>query len=192
MLATAWRSLLRAKGRLILRLLGWRIEGGPPAVPKCVALGVPHTSNWDGVIMVAVAWVFGIRLRWIGKHTLFRGPLGPLMRALGGVPVDRRARQNLVQQLVAEFERHEQFILVVPPEGTRRRAPGWKTGFYFIALGAQVPLHLGFLDYRRKVAGFGPLFHPTGDLARDMEAFRRAYEGIEGKYPEQVSPVRCA
>ena len=168
-----------------LKLCGWRVEGALPPLSKFVLIAAPHTSNWDFPLMLAAAFVYRVKLYWLGKHTLFRGPFGVLFRWLGGIPIDRRAAQDLVAQAVAQFAQAEHFVLAVPPEGTRQKVRRWKTGFYYIALGAGVPVVLGFLDYRRKVAGFGPTLMPTGDLTADLHSIRAFYANVTGKYPAQ-------
>jgi 1-acyl-sn-glycerol-3-phosphate acyltransferase len=177
-------------GALYVRLWGWRVEGGLPAGGKAVVIAAPHTSNWDLPMMLALAWVLGIRPRWLGKEELFRGPLGWLLRRLGGVPVARGRRTNLVRQAVDLFGTADRLVLVVPPSGTRSRATHWKSGFYHIARGAGVPIVLGFLDYGRKVGGLGPALVPSADLRADMNVMRAFYAGVTAKYPAQVTPVR--
>lgn len=183
------RGLKAALGRLWLRGLGWRIEGGRPAMAQAVVIAAPHTTNWDLPFTLAVAWALGIRIRWIGKHTLFKGPMGWLMRGLGGVAVDRRGRHNAVQAIAATFQRHPALMLIIPPEGTRGVAGRWKTGFYYVAVEAKVPIVLGFLDYARKVGGLGEVLVPTGDLAADFERVKAFYGPIQGKYPSMQGPV---
>jgi 1-acyl-sn-glycerol-3-phosphate acyltransferase len=180
----------RALGGAFLRLSGWRVEGRLPDAAKAVVIAAPHTSNWDLPLMLAVAFVLGIRPAWLGKRELFRWPFGWLMRWLGGVPVDRAARQNLVQQAVDRFNALDRLHLVVPPSGTRRRATHWRSGFYHIARGARVPIVCGFLDYGRRVGGIGPTLTPSGDLATDMDGLRAFYANITGKYPGLTTPVR--
>lgn len=177
-------------GRFYLWLTGWKVTDPPPPLDKYVIVVAPHTSNWDVPAMLAVAAVCGINLNWVGKHTLFRWPLGWFMRWIGGVPIDRRARHNAVDQLAAEFDRQKQLKLVVPPEGTRSRAEYWKTGFYYIALKAGVPIVLAYGDYARREAGFGPTIHPSGDIEADMQIIKDFYEGMTGKYPEHFAPPR--
>ncbi|MBX7166234.1 MAG: lysophospholipid acyltransferase family protein [Pirellulales bacterium] len=177
-------------GKLILKLIGWRLEGGKPALNKYVIIAAPHTSNWDLLVAVAMSMVLGIYVHWVGKHTLFRWPFGGFMRWIGGVPVDRRSRHNAVQQIAAEFARHDEFILMVPPEGTRHRPEYWKSGFYYIAQKAKVPIAMGFLDYGRKVGGIGPLLHVTGDLKADVQVLRDFYAGMTGYYPDNFCPPR--
>jgi 1-acyl-sn-glycerol-3-phosphate acyltransferase len=169
---------------------GWRVEGVLPPTTRAVLIAAPHTSNWDLPFMLAVGWAYGVRPSWLGKRELFRWPFGGVMRWLGGIPVDRRSRQNLVQQAVAVLEKAQALTLVIPPSGTRSRAPYWKSGFYHIARGARVPIVCGFLDYARRVGGIGPVFEPTGDIEADMLVIRDFYAGIAGKYPERAAPVR--
>jgi 1-acyl-sn-glycerol-3-phosphate acyltransferase len=140
--------------------------------------------------MLAVSYVLGVKPSWLGKRELFRGPLGWLLRALGGLPVDRDRRTNLVQQAADHFETVDQLFLVIPPSGTRKRAPHWKSGFYHIARGAGVPIICTFLDYRRKVGGIGPVIIPSGDVRADMEIVRDFYDASMGKYPALVTPPR--
>ncbi|NVB39701.1 lysophospholipid acyltransferase family protein [Pseudenhygromyxa sp. WMMC2535] len=184
------KRLKRFLGKGYLRLIGWRWEGERPEVPKYVLIAAPHTSNWDLFHMLAFAWVFDIPLSWMGKHTLFRGFGKRLFLALGGVPVDRRAPQGLVAQVAEEFSRRERMVLAVPPEGTRGYRDYWKSGFYYIALAAKVPILMGFLDFGNKRGGYGPLLWPTGDVKADMDQIRAFYGDKSGRYPELFGPVR--
>lgn len=182
-------TLLRQGSRLVLRLAGWRVEGSlPPEARKCVLIAAPHTSNWDLPFTLMVAFCLQLRVYWLGKASLFRGPFGPVMRWLGGIPVDRSKSNNLVAAaalVIASADGPLQ--LVVPPEGTRGKTRHWKTGFYFIALQAQVPIVLAYMDYARKVSGLGPVFTPTGDVERDMQEIKRFYAGIRGRNESQFS-----
>ena len=175
---------------MLLKLFGWRTVGEMPDVPKGVLVVAPHTSNWDFPVMLALAVALGIKATWMGKHTLFRPPFGWLMRRLGGLPINRTARHNVVDQAVASFRSHDRLILAVLPEGTRKRTDYWKSGFYHIANGAQVPFILGFADYKRKVGGIGPVFMPSGDIEADMAVMRDFYTGMVGKRPEEFGEVR--
>jgi 1-acyl-sn-glycerol-3-phosphate acyltransferase len=177
-------------GRAIAALAGWRVDVPHPPPARCVIIGAPHTSNWDLALTLLFRLVSGFKLRWIGKHTLFSGPAGALFRALGGIPVDRRARGNFVEQMVSAFRAHESLQVAIVPEGTRRKAPYWKTGFYYIALGAGVPIVLGYADYRRRVVGLGPTIQPTGDIEADFESIRAFYAGIVGKHPERQGVIQ--
>lgn len=176
-------------GWLYLRCFGWRIEGSKPPFKKYLVIAAPHTSNWDVPAMLAMSFVLGVRVSWIGKHTLFRGPLGPFMRWLGGVPVDRRARHNAVQQMVDEFDRRDELCLMITPEGTRDRSEYWKSGFYYIARGAGVPIVLGLLDFKRKVGGLFEAIYPSDDIKADMDKIRAFYKNASGKYPECFGPI---
>lgn len=181
--------LLRAGSLAWLRLAGWRIEGALAAdTPRCVLIAAPHTSNWDLPYTLMVAFCLRLRIRWLGKASLFRGPFGPVMRWLGGIPVDRSRNNNLVASAAAAIATATGPLqLVVPPEGTRGKTRHWKTGFYFIALQAQVPIVLAYIDYPRKTGGLGPLFVPTGDVEKDLLEIKRFYAGIRGRNASQFS-----
>ena len=168
-------------GRFLLGLFGWRVVGHLPDYPKMVVVGGPHTSNWDGLVFILASFGLRSRMLWLGKHTLFRGPLGPIMKLGGGVPVNRKTTKNAVEQVVQVFNEREKMVLVIAPEGTRKRAEHWKTGFYYIAVSAKVPIVLAYMDYKRKISGLGPLFHPTGDIEADMVKIKAFYAGFSGK-----------
>jgi 1-acyl-sn-glycerol-3-phosphate acyltransferase len=172
-----------------LGVAGWRVEGAPPEQGSFVLIAAPHTSNWDAVIMLAAARILEIDLAWFVKDSWFKFPMGAVMRQLGGVPIDRSAHHGVVEQAVARLKESDRLALAVPPEGTRGRAPHWKTGFYHIACGAGVPIVLGYIDYRRKVAGLGPAFQPTGDLDADFEVFREFYSKIQPRFPEKAGAI---
>jgi 1-acyl-sn-glycerol-3-phosphate acyltransferase len=179
-------AVTRWIGRAGLALLGWRIEGRWPDVPRVVVIVAPHTSNWDFLVGILVTLALGIRANWIGKDTLFRWPYGWAMRLLGGTPIDRASRNGRVAEIVALIRRSEGFILGLSPEGTRRRTERWKSGFYHVAVGAGVPILLTYLDYPRRVAGLGPTFEPTGDEQADLSEIRAFYHASWAKYPDQV------
>jgi 1-acyl-sn-glycerol-3-phosphate acyltransferase len=172
-------------GLMFLKILGWRVEGEIPPIKKFVMIAAPHTSNWDFPITLAVAFVLKIKIYWMGKTAMFRWPFGASLRWLGGIPIDRGQSHHVVEQSVQAFKNWEKLILVVPPEGTRRKVHYWKTGFYHIARGAGVPIVLGFLDYRRKAGGIGPTFHPTGHMEEDMQQIQAFYATITGKRQSQ-------
>lgn len=175
--------------RLIFRLIGWKIEGRVPNPPRCVLISAPHTSNWDGILLVIAAYMFKVRLSFYVKKELFVFPFGPVIRYFGGIPIDRSKRKNMVQQAIEDFERTPNLILAVPPEGTRHKTDYWKTGFYYIAHGAKVPLLLGTIDYGRKTCVLGPIFTPTGDIEADFQVFRDYYAGITPRYPQNVGKI---
>ena len=167
-------------GQLYLKVAGWTTEGELPPSTKGVLIASPHTSGWDLPYMVAVSWVYGLDLNWLGKHTLFEGYRGPFMRWLGGIAVDRRSRHGVVGSLVKRFAETDRMYLAIAPAGTRSRAKQWRSGFYHIAEGAQVPIICGFLDFGRKVGGVGPAIVPTGDVKADMDRIRAFYKDITG------------
>ena len=171
---------------------GWRYSGPLPAAEKAVCLAVPHTSNLDGLLLVLLAQSVGLDISWMVKDSWGKGPVGAVVKGVGGVPIDRSQAHGMVEQMVAQFEQRERFHLVIPPEGTRSRADAWKSGFYRIALGAGVPIVPGFLDYRSKEGGFLEPIDLTGDVAKDMDRLREVYrEGPEmARYPEKFGPVR--
>jgi len=179
-------------GRVVLRVSGWAYEGHPPAARRYVLIAAPHTSNWDFVYMMAMAWALGVQLRWMGKASLFVFPLGVVFRALGGLPIRRDQRTNLVEQSVARFAEGGDLALAVPAEGTRRRGTHWRSGFYHIARLAEVPVVLGYLDYARKRGGVGPEVRPSGDVRADMDRLRAFYADKVGRYPALFTPPRLA
>jgi 1-acyl-sn-glycerol-3-phosphate acyltransferase len=174
-------------GRLSMRLSGWRFEGAVPDVPKIVLIVAPHTSNWDFLVGLQAKLALRLGGTFIGKHTLFRWPLGVFMRWLGGLPVDRSAPAGFVSQIAAAVRRAERMTVVIAPEGTRKLVPQWKSGFYRIAVEAGAPiLPVGF-DYPRRVVFFAPLFQPTGDYEKDLAALRSHYRPDMGKKPENYA-----
>ena len=183
-------SVGKLLARAFLSITGWRPEGARPQVPSFVLIAAPHTSNWDLAYLLALATLFEIRISWMAKHTLFRPPMGWLMRRLGGIPVVRHRSDNLVAAMARQFEVSESLALVVPAEGTRSLTPHWKSGFYQIARRANVPIVLGYLDYPRRRGGFGPALLPSGDARADMDEIRAFYADKTGRYPQQFGPVR--
>jgi 1-acyl-sn-glycerol-3-phosphate acyltransferase len=176
-------TLLRAGSRAFLRLNGWQVRGTLPArATKSVFIAAPHTSNWDLPYTLMSAFCLRLNIHWMGKASLFRWPWGPLMRWLGGIAVDRARSTNLVAAAAAALVAADGPLqLVVPPEGTRDKTRHWKTGFYYIALEAQVPIVLAYMDYEKKLAGLGPLFEPSGDVEADMAEIKRFYAPFKGR-----------
>jgi 1-acyl-sn-glycerol-3-phosphate acyltransferase len=178
---TRGNPLSRWFGRTVLKVLGWRIEGTLPDAPKVLAIAAPHSSNWDAVVGFATAMAMGLNVSWMGKHTLFRGPLNRLARWGGGIPVDRSGTRGQVSTAIAEFDRREQFWCAIAPEGTRRETTRWRTGFYRIAEGAQVPLFLCHFHYPTRTVGLGPLMPLSGDMTADLRAIESHYAPFRGK-----------
>lgn len=177
----------------ILRIFGWKVSGKAPDVPKYVMIAAPHTSNWDFVVCLLISFVLDIKIYVMAKKELMEWPCGSGFKWLGVIPVDRSGPNNTVAQAIQVFQESEKLIMVIPPSGTRKKVKKWKTGFYHIANGANVPIALGFLDYGRKTGGIGPLIRPTGDIDADMIEIRAFYADIVGKYPEfmcQYDPGR--
>lgn len=181
------RPIVVAVCRMCLALRGWKLQGKPPTAPKYVMITVPHTSNWDFPLALAMAFVYRFDMHWMGKDSLFSGWRGPLMRWLGGIPINRSSSNNVVLATIAAFQTTNRLIVAIPPEGTRSKVLKWKTGFYYIALGANVPIGLAFLDYKKKAGGFLSTFFPTGDVEKDIAAIRACYSGISGKYAEKCT-----
>jgi 1-acyl-sn-glycerol-3-phosphate acyltransferase len=170
--------------------VGWKTEGDIHVLPKkFVAILAPHTSNWDLIFILGVIFAIGLKVNWFGKKEAFRWPLGGLLRRLGGIPIERSTRQNMVQQTVKLMRSREQVIVGMTPEGTRANTAYWKTGFYHIAHQAEVPIAFAFLDYDRKVGGIGPLMATTGDIEEDFKEIRGYYKGVIAKYPECVGEI---
>ena len=171
-------------GRTALKLMGWRIEGELPRLDKFVAIGAHHTSNWDFVIFIALKFVLRLNARWFGKHSIFRWPFGGLMRSWGGIPIQRHLSLNMVEQAIQGFRDNREFILVLSPEGTRRKVERWKMGFYHIALGAGVPIVPGALDFANRRVVIGAPFQPTGDAEADLQALLAFFRPYVPKKPE--------
>ena len=176
-------TVLRALSLGFLRATGWKLDGQLPAdQPKCVLIAAPHTSNWDLPYTLMVAFALRLNIYWMGKQQLFRGPWGPVMRWLGGIAVDRSQSTNLVSASAAAIRAADgAMCLVVPPEGTRSQTRQWKTGFYWSAHEAGVPLVMAYMDYPRKLSGLGPVFQPTGNVDADMAAIKAWYAPFKGK-----------
>ena len=184
------RLMKKGFAHLCFGAVGWSFKGEAPTAPKTVFIAAPHTSNWDFVLLVLCAWHFDLHLQWLGKHTIFKKPFGGFMRALGGVPVDRRNSHNLVDQLKAEYSNAAEFHLAIPPAGTRGYRDYWKSGFYHVAVGAGVPLVFGFLDYTRKEGGIGGVIDLTGDPKSDMDEIRKFYDTVGARFPKRKSRIR--
>ncbi len=175
------KSFMHFFAVVTLKLSGWKVKGNMPAVPKFVAIAVPHTSNWDFFYTILAIFAMRGKIYWMGKDKIFRKPFTGMFRWLGGIPVDRSKSNNLVQQTIEQFNSHDELAITIPPTGTRKKVMRWKTGFYYIAIGANVPVVLAFMDYSRKVTGFGPVFYPTGDIDADLKEISIFYRGMKGK-----------
>ncbi|WP_345162386.1 lysophospholipid acyltransferase family protein [Nibribacter koreensis] len=170
----------------IFKLSGWTLKGGmPPGVKKAIMVAAPHTSNWDFIYARAAFYLMGVPVKITIKKEAFFFPMGPILKALGAIPVDRKKNNNLVAAMVDLFKQRDELVMLVTPEGTRKYQPRWKKGFYYTALGAGVPIVMGYLDYAKKEAGIGPMIQPTGDFDADMEKILNFYRTVTAKYPSQ-------
>jgi 1-acyl-sn-glycerol-3-phosphate acyltransferase len=188
-LRTLHRKLRHLVGNSWLSAFGWTVECNATLPRKAVVIAYPHTTGWDLPFALAVSYLLDREFSWLGKHTLFAPPFGFFFRFLGGIPVDRRDRNNLVSSVVELFKQRDDLMLIIAPEGTRASTKRWKTGFYYMALGAGVPLALSFLDYERKRGGILHVLYPTGDIEADMDSIRAIYAHVEGKYPSRMSEI---
>ncbi|MFB7251898.1 1-acyl-sn-glycerol-3-phosphate acyltransferase [Microbacterium sp. NPDC056234] len=168
----------------------WTLADGAAPDRPTILIGAPHTSNWDFVLMLAIAWRLGIDVHWLGKKSLFRGWRGPLMRRLGGIPVDRDDPRRVVADVIEQVDAGMVFGLVITPDGTRGGNEYWKSGFYRIARQTGMPVTLGFVDRTTMTAGLGPTVALTGDVAADMDRIREFYADKAGVRPEQRTEPR--
>jgi 1-acyl-sn-glycerol-3-phosphate acyltransferase len=173
-----WRRAFRAG----VQASGWRLEGELPNVPKLVLIVAPHSSWWDGIWGLLFKVALGTNITFMAKRELFRWPLGGLLRRMGGVPIQRSAAHDVVEQMVERFHARERLWLGIEPEGTRKAVKKWKSGFWHIARQAGVPILPGYFDYPRKVIGLGPLFTPGDDRDADIAALRAFYAPYKGKH----------
>ncbi len=180
-------TVLRVLSVSFLKLTGWKVEGTLPVhCIKSVFIAAPHTSNWDLPYTLMVAFSLRLHIYWMGKEQIFKPPFRWLMMWLGGIPVDRQKSSNLVAASVEAIQQADGPLqLVVPPEGTRSNTRYWKTGFYYIAVGAQVPIVMAYMDYEKKVSGLGPVFQPSGDIEADMLRIKAFYAPFKGKNADQ-------
>lgn len=178
--------------RWLLWIGGWTIVGGIPDEPRAVLIAAPHTSNWDGFWALTYKVAVGLDVRFFAKHTLFWFPLSTILRRLGGVPLDRKKATSAVSIAVQLFASNERFYFGLAPEGTRALRDGWKTGFYRIAMGAGVPILLGFLDYSTRRIGIDGRLDPTGDMEADLKVCADFYASVKGRWPNRTSPVRIS
>lgn len=175
--------------KFLLWILGWKVMEPPVPEPKCIILGVPHTSSWDFVISYLYYSSMGRTASVLVKKSLFKWPLGPIVRGMGGVPVDRQKGASLTLQIIEEFKKREVMHLAIAPEGTRKRTERWKAGFHTIAKAADIPVYLGYFDWGKKEVGRGEKFELTDDAQADLKAIRNLYKtkGIVGKHPHNFT-----
>lgn len=177
-----------------LKLMGWETDNHwPENLSQCVMIAAPHTSNWDALYARLALKALGVNVRLTIKDSYMKFPLGPFVRAMGGIGIDRRPKQageprpSMVQVMTDLFKHHPELVMLVTPEGTRARQEQWKTGFYYVAVNAGVPIALAYMDYEHKKAGVGKIIHPTGNFEEDMAEIMDFYAGIQAKFPEEFS-----
>ena len=183
------RFLVRRNlARLVLRLTGWRTVGEVP--PTAILVGAPHTSNWDWVVTQLLAWDNSITIRLLVKESFFKGPMALVMRATGAVELDRANPGATIKRLLEDQRSDDRFLLGMAAEGTRSKGDYWKSGFYRIAQQTGLPITLAFLDAPSKTVGWGPTFHPTGDVKADMDVLREFFKDKRGFKPDQATEPR--
>ncbi|MFO7824063.1 MAG: 1-acyl-sn-glycerol-3-phosphate acyltransferase [Cyclobacterium sp.] len=182
---------MKLLARFVFWITGWKIAGQwPEGLKKAVLIAIPHTSNWDLLYARSAFFLMDVPVRFTIKKEVMVGPLGWLIKALGGISIDRkripgRRKQTYTEAMIQMLGERDELVIMVTPEGTRSYAPRWKTGFYHIASGADVPIVIGFLDYKRKLAGIGPVIQPNGKMEEQMEEMKAFGKTITGKYPDQ-------
>ncbi len=164
-----------------LFIMGWKANGKIPDIKKFVMIAAPHSSNWDFIFFLLIIFKFKISVHWMGKNTMFKWPFKWVLKRLGGIPIDRSAKSNVVQSMVNAFENSKRLIITIAPSGTREKVMTWKTGFYHIAHLAKTPIVCGFIDYKQKTIGVGPVFTPCGDMESDMQSIKAFYAQFSGK-----------
>ncbi len=185
-------ALIRKVARHILNLFGWQTNVILPPTNSYIFIGAPHTSNWDFAIFMLLITAEKLPVHWMGKDSLFKGPFGFIMRGLGGISVNRSKQTKFVDQAAAKFDNESELIIAISPEGTRSKTSRWRTGFYYIALKAHVPIVMAYIDYKKKICGLGPSVNPTGDIQADFEIIRNFYKRFVGKYPHKQGEIRPA
>ena len=181
--------MLQGIARLILWVGGWTPVGDPPALDKAVFIAAPHTTNWDGFWLMVYKTERNMDIHFLAKHTIFWWPLGPVLRAMGAMSIDRTVSASTVQQVVDAFAERDHFWFALSPEGTRKWQPYWKTGFYRIAKSANVPIVLSFIDYKKKELGIGITLPDSQTMEQDLHAIREFYAPFTGRWPERQGPI---
>jgi 1-acyl-sn-glycerol-3-phosphate acyltransferase len=182
--------MLKLFSKTVLKLTGWKLQIVIPEAKKFVLIGAPHTSNWDFPLALLAFWTVDLKIYWVAKIQIFRGPLRYLFPLLGGIPVDRSSSNGFIGQITERFSQAEEMALAIAPEGTRSRTDYWKSGFYHIAMSAHVPICFAYIDYQNKTLGFEQVLYPGGNIDTDMVIIADYYKNIKGKRPQLQGPVR--
>ena len=173
----------------ILNIFGWKVDSIDLPVDKYVVIGAPHTTNWDFPLALLTIAATGLKFSWAGKDSLFFFPLGPLLKKIGGISVNRRVRNDFLRVILTKFKEQENFVVAIAPEGTRSYTDHWKCGFYQIAVQTGAKIALGYVDFTSKTAGIGKIITPTGNLEDDFQLIREFYQDKTGLYPEKQSKI---
>ncbi len=176
--------------KTIMWLVGWKVTGKLPKDKKFILLGEPHTSNWDFLLMFGAAYSLRLNVSWLGKDAIFKIPFGTIMRYFGGIPINRKRTNDLVQSTTKLFQESERLAMVIGPSGTRSKRDYWKSGFYWIAHTSNIPVVCSYLDFANKIVHVGLCLRLKGDVKKDMDEIRKFYKGIRGKHPELESDIR--
>jgi len=182
--------MLKTISLYILKLLGWSVEENLPPDNKYVIIAAFHTSNWDFPLALLGLSAMGLKFNWVGKNTLFKWPLGIFFKSIGGIPVDRSVHTGFIKKIANLYKNYDELAIALAPEGTRSKTTYWKSGFYYIALEANIPVALGYLDYPNKKLGVGKYFIPSGNIEKDLLIINDFYINKEGKYPAKQGDIR--
>ncbi len=182
--------MLKFLVKTILKLRGWQLNVNPPQEKKFILIAAPHTSNWDFPLALLCFWTLDLKIYWVAKIQMFRGPLHYLFTVLGGIPVDRNASSGFINQIAEKIKCADEMVIAIAPEGTRSKTKYWKSGFYHIASAAKIPICLGYIDYANKTLGFKQIMYPSGDIKTDMTIIADFYQKIKGKHPQNQGPVQ--
>lgn len=178
--------MIKKIASFIFYLSGWKVEGEVPSdIKRYIIIAAPHTSNWDFFYGRLCFFIKDVPLKFCIKKEWFRFPFNLILKPLGGIPINRNKNTNLTDEIAAVFGDYEELAIMIPPEGTRSYNPNWKKGFYYISQKANVPIILGYIDYEKKIGGFGPVFHTSSNVENDIEKMKEFYRDIKGKYPEK-------
>jgi 1-acyl-sn-glycerol-3-phosphate acyltransferase len=183
------KKLIKLLSILILKILGWKVDSGKDIPSKFLLITYPHTSNWDFIFSLLIQWVIGLKIFWVAKHSLFKGPMKYMMTYLNAIPVNRTFPKNFITEMVSKFDSGNNVIIAIAPEGTRKKTKYLKTGFYEIAIKAKVPLVLGYLDYKNKIGGFGTCLQVSGDIQKDLNRLKEFYADKTAFDPEKTTPI---
>ncbi len=182
--------MLKSVSLFILKLFGWSVEKNLPADNKYIIIAAFHTSNWDFPLALLGMSAMGLKFNWVGKNTLFKWPLGIFFKSIGGIPVDRSIHTGFIKKIANLYNNYDELSIALAPEGTRSKTEYWRSGFYYIALEAKIPVALGYLDYPNKKLGIGQYFIPCGDIEKDLLIIKDFYKNKEGKYPEKQGNIQ--